>query len=352
MRQTPALASLNNMKRWHKTVLTLGAFGALSNAPLIQQDTPLMYSYESNCAVIEKLNASLDSATSTPAVKAFVPDECALGAGKVYVSVFRGMKGDLQYKSITSAQYGDMGKPGGYELNPKSTESVTPILFAATRIATKAEAACGVGNTASGSVISATSVTYSLNNNGTTVVTTVNNNTTANSTGVTYNGVAETLVIRQNTGANRNAELWAITSPAAGANNVVVSFGISEQIETGSVAFTNAGAVNNAQGTETASGGTLYSLTVTTSATGCVTTSLTTGNRTISNYAGASEYYNILPLDQRGNGTTILGTGSSQVVTATISSAAASNFVAANVDAAAATAGPVYENDEWMEIFQ
>lgn len=328
--------------------MTAGTLAIASTAPIIPKDTQLLYSYKTDCAMVAKLNASTESSTSTPLQKVYEPQECVNGARDAYVSVFKGAKGDVQYVSIPAAKYDEIGKKGGYEKNPTHTELVSALTLG-TEIA---EAACAVGNTSSGSTVSASSVTYAHNNNGTTIATTVNqNDETITVTGITFNGSAETQILRQDAGGGRPAELWAHLTPDVTTANVVVTLSSADLFETGTVSFTGAGAVNNALGTETASGGTLYSLNITSASGNCIVTTLTTGNRTISNGASQTEWYSINPLDQRGNGTTKLATGASETVSGTISSAAASAFIGANV-AAAATAGPVYEDDEWMIILQ
>ncbi len=52
---------------------------------------------------------------------------------------------------------------------------------------------------------------------------TVNHHTLGSITGVTYGGVAMTLIVSDDATANHGQEMWYLVAPATGANNVVVS---------------------------------------------------------------------------------------------------------------------------------
>lgn len=196
--------------------------------------------------------------------------------------------------------------------------------------------ALAVQTTGSVSTTGATSITissFAVSGLNRSIVVTTNADSNVTVSSVVFNGSESfTLVKYQDDAADgRAAEMWKLTAPTATTADIVITFSGSTQAEAGAIQFTGAtGDVTDPQGTETPSG-TTYSLTIATTSGDIVVASITTGNRTVTETGGSTEVYDINPVDQRGETHYITATGATQVMTATISSAAASAFIAANV---------------------
>jgi hypothetical protein len=93
-------------------------------------------------------------------------------------------------------------------------------------------ASADLGNTGGGTSTLTTAYTCSSGSNRLLVVGVIGDTTLDNVTGVTYNGVAMTLAVKQTTvfSNNRVTYLFYLLNPASGSNNVVISASVAEYL--------------------------------------------------------------------------------------------------------------------------
>ena len=253
------------MDRLKKIGISLIMVGGLSISPLVPSQLELQYSYQYPASNYQQ--EVWDEATNTNVPnpqKEFEDDD---KNDLISVSVFTDSVGNIVYQQIPDTQYSDMGKGDGFSKNPKKSELRSLLEIATPRV----EAAIALDSANAGASGTGTSLTYAHTTAGSNrilfvgfAVTTQN---TDDITGVTYNGVALTIVnkIKVPTTDDRWTYLYYLVAPATGANNIVISSTSSTAKTANAVSYTGASqtGVPDSSATNTATSGTTFSLTTT-----------------------------------------------------------------------------------------
>lgn len=129
--------------------------------------------------------------------------------------------------------------------------------------------AIAYGSSVDGGRGSGTSMTFAFNNvSGDCVVVYARNTNGASPSGVTYAGVAMTLVVSADNGADHRHNLYVLTSPATGSNNVVISYaagqGFIDAMAASYTGVNQASPTGTTDNTDTASGTTTFAPALTT----------------------------------------------------------------------------------------
>lgn len=239
-----------------------------ATAPIIPSEMELLYSFQCPCLP----EVASENATTTPQLD--VSPEY-VSAGNESVSVFADKKGNKIFVQIPTDQYDRMGRVAGIAENPQKTEFRS--VFESFVQPEKVEAAVAYDSGIYAQSVTATSLTFSFTNTAGNVIYVFGHdrsNGTSQVTGVTYAGSALTKIVELDGASTRNDRAltsWRRTAPATGANNVVVTSSVSNNLRFSAVSYSGVDATTPENGTDTSFGQSITTLStdITPTFTGC-----------------------------------------------------------------------------------
>lgn len=241
-----------------KIGMILAGTAMVVGAPIIPQDTPLLYSIETTKLSLGEYTITPDghifadymytSATSSYSIerKETVPDN--FDTAKLayhpyeseYTAVFKSKDGSLVKKPMVKEDYVRLAGSGGAQYNPKNTELVSII-----DSTQQASAAIAYDAKTDNGETQASSVTYAHTVTGTNPMLLVwgYNRGQNRSTTVTYNGVSMTKIGTEEAnglGAPYYDKIYAfyLLAPATGSNNVVVTYSAGDYQRSAAISYT------------------------------------------------------------------------------------------------------------------